>query len=407
MLLIEDIFNPPLFDTETNTVENVQTFQPTSNFPWNENDPTKPTNQKFNRKFMKLLNYKNMHFNLIIDENDEIVKMLVPDDNTQQHVKPIEPKNGESFKLNEELLERLKIAEKDNKELKAKLSISEDSKMNLNIDHKEAMKEVGKMKEVIEKYKLEIQTLSQYKNSLLKEKAPTPAPCVGQGPAPALKLLIQDHLPAPEQVVTEPTSKSPAPWTTVLPSHRNNPKRTGSGSESNQRNCPKCYFQSSSKEEMNNHFTLSHVASGETNKVFIRTEKITCRNCKVEFENYWSMMIHRRDKHPTDKACRYDLEDRCKHNAEECWYKHKSGKNPNLPTKPSHTNKCFECNMTFGSRNDLMMHKKSEHVEQCKPCVKYAKNECSRENACWFPHTQNQDFHINQLNPRPPINTSH
>ena len=156
---LTDMTNMPievtLFDTETNTVENVQTFQPTPNFPWSENDPTKPTNQKFHRKIMKLLNYKNMHFNLIIDENDEIVKMLVPDEKTQQHVKQIEPENGESVQI-KELTDKLKIAEKYSKELKEKLSISEDAKTKLKIDHKEAMKEVGKMKESVEKYKLEI-----------------------------------------------------------------------------------------------------------------------------------------------------------------------------------------------------------------------------------------------------------
>ena len=444
---LTDMTNMPievtLFDTETNSVENVQTFQPTQNFPWNENDPTKPTKQKYNRKIMRLINYKNLHFNLIIHENDQIVQMLVPEKNTQQHVKERECVNEESVKINE-LTERLKKAEKSNKELKETLKICEDSKVKLKTDHKEAMEEVGKMKESVEKYKLEIKTLTQYKNMICKENPTTPASCVDQeavqlpelllqGPSPApnqgavkhpkllvqgpppapyqgavqrTEPLVQGPPPAPHQVLPQPTSKEPAPWTTVLPSNRKSPKRTGSGSESNQRNCPKCYFQSNCNEEMNNHYNMSHVPSGEKNTIAIRTEKLTCRNCKVEFENYWSMMNHRRDNHPTDRSCRYDLEDRCKHSAEECWYKHKSGRNPKIPTESSHINKCFECKMTFRNRNELMMHKKVEHVELCKPCEKYSKNECTRANTCWYPHTPNQDFHINQLNARPPINTS-
>ena len=83
---------------------------------------------------------------------------------------------------------------------------------------------------------------------------------------------------------------------------------------------------------MSNHYNMSHVPSGDTNKVTIRAERLSCRNCKVEFENYWSLMNHRRDNHPTDKAYRYDLEDRCKQSAEKCWYKHKNGRNPNIAT---------------------------------------------------------------------------
>ena len=168
------------------------------------------------------------------------------------------------------------------------------------------------------------------------------------------------------------------------------------------------FFQSNSKEEMENHFKMSHVPKGEASKVIIRAERMSCRNCKVEFQNYWSLMNHRRDNHPTDKYCRYDLEDRCKHSSEACWYKHKIGNNQILSNQPNQNlNKCFECNLKFQNRNELMMHKKNEHAEQCKPCNKNINNECTRGETCWYPHTQDQGFHENQLNSRPPINLVH
>ena len=419
-----------VYNNETNLVENVQTFEPTPNFPWNENDAMRPTTQKFKRNTMKLINYKNQHFNLIVDENDEIVKMLVPKGSHLQ-----DDKNGETGNIVtpevKELSERLKIAEKSNKDLKEKLKVSEDSKKKIQTDHKEALKEVGRLKESVEKYKIENKTLTEYKTMISKEKPPIPAPDVSktlvpgqisevevQGALPAAKVVNPpDYQPSspplgaspPEsstEVVSEPSSPAPAPWTTVLPSNRKIQKRTGSGSESFQRNCPKCYFQSSCKDEMDNHFKMSHVAKGDKSQVVIRTERITCRNCKVEFSNYWSLMNHRRDNHPTDKACRYDLEDRCKHSSQECWYKHKNGKNPSNTTTKTYLNKCFECELNFRDKNELMMHKKKEHIEQCKPCEKYLMNECSRESTCWYPHTQSQDLQKNQQNMRPPNHLS-
>ena len=417
-----------VFNALTNSVENVQTFQPTPNFPWNEFDSMKPAAQQYKRGSVKLINYKNQHFNLIVDENDEIVKMLVPERITNQHMDQRETEKKENSSITE-IAERLKIAEKSNKELKEKLKVSDQSKTKLQIDHKEAIKEIGRMKEVIEKYKIENKTLSEYKSMIVKDKPNNAAPSVAAELPPGPVTEVPLKFPRPEaevgkgpvqqptdlpagvsspesssQVESEPTSSSPAPWTLVPSSNRKKPIRTGSGSESNQRNCPKCYFQSNCKDEMENHFKKSHVPKDDTSKVAIRTERITCRNCKVEFSNYWSLMNHRRDNHPTDKACRYDLEDKCKHSSEECWYKHKNGRNPLNKTQSSNMNNCFECKMNFRNRHELMMHKKVEHVEQCKPCDNYLKNECTREDSCWYPHTQNLDFHKNLLNTRPPIN---
>ena len=51
-----------LFDPQSNSVENIQTFEPTPNFPWKENDPNKPEKRKYNRNIMKLINYKKSTF---------------------------------------------------------------------------------------------------------------------------------------------------------------------------------------------------------------------------------------------------------------------------------------------------------------------------------------------------------
>ena len=61
-----DIYNPT-----TGKVEERQYYQPDANFPWQEGDANKPnktfTNQ--NIKTMRLINYKGVHFNLILDKD--------------------------------------------------------------------------------------------------------------------------------------------------------------------------------------------------------------------------------------------------------------------------------------------------------------------------------------------------
>ena len=60
-------------------------------------------------------------------------------------------------------------------------------------------------------------------------------------------------------------------------------------------------------------------------------------------------------------------------------------------TEKYNLNKYFECEGNFRNRNELMMQNKAEHIKQCKPCVKYMKNDCTCQNTCWYPHIQN--FH--------------
>ena len=127
-----------LFDPKTNLVENVQTFVPSPNFPWKENYSMKPNIHKYKRNMIKLLNYKNQHFNLIVGEDDEIVNMLVPKKKVSQTVNDKNPQNEDSHAL-KDLTNRLKLSEDSNKELAQKLKFSEESKTKMKRDHKEAL----------------------------------------------------------------------------------------------------------------------------------------------------------------------------------------------------------------------------------------------------------------------------
>ena len=100
-----------VYNNEKELVEIVQTFEPTPNFPWKENDAMKPYTQRYKRQNMKLINYKNLHFNLFADENYEIVKMLVPEKSHPHNAEKGETRNEIIFEVID-FPERLKMAEK-------------------------------------------------------------------------------------------------------------------------------------------------------------------------------------------------------------------------------------------------------------------------------------------------------
>ena len=52
------------------------------------------------------------------------------------------------------------------------------------------------------------------------------------------------------------------------------------------------------------------------NKAHNERNIFVCRNCKEKFETKWQLMNHRRDKHPSNKMCFYDAENKCSFSAD-------------------------------------------------------------------------------------------
>ena len=157
----------------------------------------------------------------------------------------------------------------------------------------------------------------------------------------------------------------------------------------NEWNCYECCFQGSDKKELKNHMT-KHT----------KNESIQCRNCSENFENKWLLMNHRRDIHPTNKLCRYDLQDNCNFSPEQCWYKHK-----NSPLPENATFKCFSCHEIFNSRILLMKHRKKMHIGLCRPCENFLKGECKWDNmSCWYSHETKEVFQKGSPKSVPPLN---
>ena len=303
------------------------------------------------------------------------------------------------IKLLEESKRRMEI------DHKAKLKNSEESKKKMEIDHRAAMKEVGEIKEKEVKLRIQNKSLLEYRNLMETKSIPKNIPTLTCAECEyncssemQMKEHMKEHLGCKikcRKCNVEFETES------VFQDHMNAKHRQ----ETNKKNynCPECYFQSSLKEELDNHITIKHTVRGVLPNLNVEPEKIKCRTCGETFENMWRLKNHRRDQHPhLRRPCLYDLEDRCNHSDNVCWYRHKETNKQNISKNVRNSNKCFTCQDEFETMNNLMIHRKQQHPEQCKTCVKFAKKECKRSNECWFIHKNTEDFQESQNNLAPP-----
>ena len=132
-----------------------------------------------------------------------------------------------------------------------------------------------------------------------------------------------------------------------------------------------------------------------------------CKDCNETFETKWQLMNHRRDKHPTNKMCFYDAENKCSFSADQCWYKHresrsKTNSESRLTSKDRNVLKCFTCQNIFANIPSLMEHRKQNHIETVKSCNKFVEGNCDRGQKCWYKHESDVNFQGAQKIASPP-----
>ena len=113
------------------------------------------------------------------------------------------------------------------------------------------------------------------------------------------------------------------------------------------------------------------------------------RNATLATENFQVtglLMNHRKTDHPSNKKCRYFLNDQCRFDAETCWYRHED-EQKNEERKQSSQLQCKECDDKFEVRSDLMKHKKMNHPDKVSKCKEFSQGKCNEgESSCWFNH---------------------
>ena len=119
-----------------------------------------------------------------------------------------------------------------------------------------------------------------------------------------------------------------------------------------------------------------------------------CHSCGEMFNSKAELMIHRKLQHSDIiKVCNWYKNGTCVYTDDTCWYSHEYDRNVNQT--------CRFCEQTFESKNQLMVHRKSIHVNIVAKCRNFQLGDCNFSNEeCWYKHdepeSQNLVFHKSQ-----------
>ena len=138
--------------------------------------------------------------------------------------------------------------------------------------------------------------------------------------------------------------------------------------ESNSWHCDLCDVKFSCKVDLEHHWHLAmRKNSGTVNIVVFKPSQIiqdtksmiiSCFTCKIEFTSYWNLMNHRKQKHPSNRTCRYFFKNACFH-VVNCWYRHDepmetdARASQSFPPARSEL-KCDLCDKSFDNSNSLI-----------------------------------------------------
>ena len=147
-------------------------------------------------------------------------------------------------------------------------------------------------------------------------------------------------------------------------------------------NCQDCSFQANCAAELMKHLKIvGHQPSksvGDKRKVFEDYKQ--CYTCKLDFDGFYNLMVHRNNVHPSNKKCRNYAAGTCPFSS-DCWYVHGEE-----AEERSDTFKCEICANEFKGRDNFMNHKKLIHPEFVQTCDRFSANKCPRPDSCWFEH---------------------
>ena len=158
-------------------------------------------------------------------------------------------------------------------------------------------------------------------------------------------------------------------------------------------NCQDCDFQADGIWQLNKHRNLKHCT--EASK-----EKVACRDCKKEFADKSTFMVHRKKEHRNNVGmCRKFIAGQCPFSDDYCWWAHSKNNDIASSTRTGDTNRqCNHCGTTFEDLRNLMQHRKVEHEETIPLCRKFKANECKfNEMFCWYRHLSSNQLDFQKV----------
>ena len=113
-------------------------------------------------------------------------------------------------------------------------------------------------------------------------------------------------------------------------------------------------------------------------------EEITCNYCHERFKSKDCLMVHWKTMHIERVSICINFLNGT------CYFK--SEDCWYIHTKPSVMLKCTFCEKEFPIKSELMRHRKMKHSSKIKFCINSVNGECPYKFRCWYKHEhQNQD----------------
>ena len=140
--------------------------------------------------------------------------------------------------------------------------------------------------------------------------------------------------------------------------------------------CEECSFTTDNKKRLEIHIKEKH--------------RITCFTCKDTFRTFSEMIEHRRLNHPSTKKCANFPN--CER-GEQCLYRHEDATNDiNIVNSQAQGAEghitCRICLSEFHDKNEMMIHRKSEHLSRVGICKNIEAGLICRKGPdhCWYQH---------------------
>ena len=118
-------------------------------------------------------------------------------------------------------------------------------------------------------------------------------------------------------------------------------------------------------------------------------KSFVCQHCDKSFSNLKDLMIHKKSNHVEYVSICFHFSNGACPYDETCWFRHE------IKSREKNKELTFICNVCktiFESRNDLMMHKKKEHEGKIEMCKFIKKGNCTYDEKCWFSHKKDENL---------------
>merc|ERR1719319_678998 len=166
--------------------------------------------------------------------------------------------------------------------------------------------------------------------------------------------------------------------------------------------CALCQKQFTVKIIYDTHLQIGHMQTDvddpEEEEEATEEASIKCRGtpgqkCNEKFKTMDDLMKHRKMVHPSTQVCKNFPG--CKW-GNECIHVHPGEMDLDIPSQVEGPMiACRLCSSKFTNKHNLMMHRKSEHIDRVNKCRDFESSTCTR-TLCWYKHGAAQKVHPQQ-----------